>query len=69
MFVSMNVPVSLQPYLNQLSQYNDSGSQQSILPYGDEDLFANLLQEKIANGQRVITSEEIKAELDGSPDL
>lgn len=63
LFVSMNVPVSLQPYLKQLSQYNDSGSQQS------EDLFANLLQEKIANGQRVITSEEIIAELDGSPDL
>ncbi len=69
LFVSMNVPASLQPYLNQLSQYNDSGSQQSILPYGEEDLFANLLQEKIANGQRVITSEEIIAELDGSPDL
>lgn len=69
MFVTMNVPVSLQPYLNQLSQYNDYGTQQSILPTGDEDLFATLLQDKIANGQRVITSEEILAELDGSPDL
>lgn len=64
----MNLPVSLQPYLNQLSQANANSTAQGALPVGDEALFSDVLQAQIAAGQQVITAEEIIAELDGSPD-
>ncbi|MGG1659643.1 lytic transglycosylase domain-containing protein [Brevibacillus sp. NRS-1366] len=64
----MRVPVSLQPYSNQMPQTYDTGTGQSTLSNGHDQLFSDLLQEKLANGQRVITSQEILAELDGSPE-
>jgi len=68
LFVTMKVPVSLQPYTNQMPQSYDAGAAQSTLPFGNDELFSDLLQTKLANGQRVITSQEILAELDGSPE-
>lgn len=62
----MNVPVSLQPYLNQLSYGTNTA--QTALPSVDDDLFSDVLQAQLASGQRVITAEEIIAELDGSPE-
>ncbi|MED1950863.1 lytic transglycosylase domain-containing protein [Brevibacillus centrosporus] len=62
----MNVPVSLQPYLNQLSYGTNTA--QAALPSVDDGLFSDVLQAQLASGQRVITAEEIIAELDGSPE-
>ncbi|MFJ9496865.1 lytic transglycosylase domain-containing protein [Brevibacillus centrosporus] len=62
----MNVPVSLQPYLNQLSY--GTNTSQAALPSVDDGLFSDVLQAQLASGQRVITAEEIIAELDGSPE-
>ncbi|NRR22130.1 lytic transglycosylase domain-containing protein [Brevibacillus sp. MS2.2] len=63
LFKAMKVPVSLQPYLQTLPQTYDASS----LSYGDEGLFSDILQSQLAtNGQRVISSQEILAKLDGS---
>lgn len=63
----MNVPVSLQPYVNQLAQSYGTNTAQAALPAVDEGMFSDVLQAELAAGQRVITAEEIIAELDGSP--
>lgn len=68
MLVDMNLPISLQPYLNQLSPTYGASTNQAALSSADEGLFSGLLQEQIAAGQQVISAEEIIAELDGSPE-
>ncbi|QRG69903.1 lytic transglycosylase domain-containing protein [Brevibacillus choshinensis] len=64
----MNVPVSLQPYLNQLTTSYGASTAQAALPAVDEGMFSDVLQAELAAGQRVISAEEIIAELDGSPE-
>ncbi|MFD2371777.1 lytic transglycosylase domain-containing protein [Brevibacillus sp. GCM10020057] len=64
----MNVPVSLQPYLSQLSTFRSATPAQAPLAGADDGLFSDMLQEQLAAGQRVITAEEIIADLDGSPE-
>lgn len=68
LLVAMNLPVSLQPYLNQLSQSYGASTAQAALPAVDEGMFSDVLQAQLAAGQRVIAAEEIIAELDGSPE-
>ncbi|MFS0555536.1 lytic transglycosylase domain-containing protein [Brevibacillus sp. 179-C9.3 HS] len=59
----MKVPVSLQPYLQTMPQSYDSSS----LSNGEEGLFSDILQSQLATtGQRVISSQEILAKLDGT---
>ncbi|WNC17249.1 lytic transglycosylase domain-containing protein [Brevibacillus brevis] len=64
----MKVPVSLQPYMNQLSQSYGTSLAQGSLPAGDPGMFSDVLQAQLSAGQRVITAEEIIADLDGSPE-
>jgi len=68
LLVAMNVPVTLQPYVNQLSQSYGASTAQTALPGTDEGLFSDVLQAQLAGGQRVIAAEEIIADLDGSPE-
>lgn len=68
MLVAMKVPVTLQPYVNQLPQSFDASRGQAALPSENDGLFSDLLQTELAAGQRVITAQEILAELDGSPE-
>lgn len=59
----MKVPVSLQPYFQTMPQSYDA----SLLSNGEEGLFSDILQSQLATtGQRVISSQEILAKLDGS---
>lgn len=61
----MKVPVSLQPYLQTMPQsYTTSQAASSL--FGEQDLFSDILQTELASGQRVISSQEILAKLDGS---
>ncbi len=65
MFHAMKVPVSLQPYLQSMPQ-SYLTDQAASSPYGEQDLFSDILQTQLASGQRVISSQEILAKLDGS---
>ncbi|GEB32713.1 hypothetical protein BPA01_22930 [Brevibacillus parabrevis] len=66
MFSAMKVPVSLQPYLQSTQQSYSSNRAASSLSYEEQDLFSDVLQSQLAQGQRVISSQEILAKLDGS---
>ncbi|CAM3233981.1 lytic transglycosylase domain-containing protein [Brevibacillus invocatus] len=65
MFVVMKMPVSLQPYLYQLQNF-DSTASQADASTSDDVLFADILQAEVAAGQRVISAQEIEFRLDGT---
>ncbi|MGN7468936.1 lytic transglycosylase domain-containing protein [Brevibacillus sp. SAFN-007a] len=61
----MKVPVTLQPYVQAMPQSYPTNQAASSL-VGEQDLFSDILQTQLASGQRVISSQEILAKLDGS---
>jgi soluble lytic murein transglycosylase-like protein len=58
----MKIPVVLQPYAPQIANAYEDHSSTS-----DAALFADFLQAEVTAGQRVITAQQIAAELNGSP--
>jgi soluble lytic murein transglycosylase-like protein len=68
LLLAMKVPVSLRPYLKPMSQTYDASTAQAALPSSDDAVFSDVLLSQLGSGQRVISSQEILAELDGSPE-
>lgn len=67
MLVAMKVPVTVQPYVNPISP-SIGTSPADAASSSNDGLFSDLLQNELAGGQRVVTAEQITAELDGTPD-
>lgn len=61
----MKMPVSLQPYLYQLQNF-DSSPSPTVASASEDVLFAEVLQEQVASEQRVISAQEIEFRLDGT---